>query len=320
MNAIYIYNFYTEEQPTYYQCKGHVNKVRCIDWWENDMGFTSCGLDGNVYFYDLIFQKESGQRLSEKDFNQKSVFLTSVVNISGKPFEMFAVGNDKKIWHSKEPKNGFETGISLSQISLTTNQKALIGGVGEDGKPGSIHIYQLPQLTKVSEIQGHSKPIERMRLSFDNNYLMTGGQDGLLIIHDIKDRDPRGAKAREGVGLPFSEEILVNKQDIESFISEKEQLEGDFSNTGGGHGENVALMVEISKKNEEKDKAQERLTADSAAQKSTLTSIAENKRDIENSKEEEIKQFAEKCQAELQLKWEAYSQQMLADAANFQKL
>ena len=79
-------------------------------------------------------------------------------------------------------------------------------------------------------------------------------------------------------------------------------------------------MVEISKKNEEKDKAQERLTSESAAQKSTLQSIAENKRDIENSKEEEIRQFAEKCQAELQLKWEAYSQQMLADAANYQKL
>ena len=79
-------------------------------------------------------------------------------------------------------------------------------------------------------------------------------------------------------------------------------------------------MVEISKKNEEKDTAQERLSTESSAQKSTLQSIAENKRDIENSKEEEIKQFAEKCQAELQLKWEAYSQQMLADAANFQKL
>ena len=69
LNAIYIYNFYTEECPSYFQCKGHVNKVRSIDWWENDMGFTSCGMDGNVYFYDLIFQKETGQRLNEKDFN-----------------------------------------------------------------------------------------------------------------------------------------------------------------------------------------------------------------------------------------------------------
>lgn len=30
------------------------------------------------------------------------------------------------------------------------------------------------------------------------------------------------------MGLPFSEEILIDKQDIENFISEKEQLEGDF--------------------------------------------------------------------------------------------
>ena len=44
-----------------------------------------------------------------------------------------------------------------------------------------------------------------------------------MIIHDIKDRDPRNSKAqREGLGLPFSEEILVDKQDIETFMSEKE--------------------------------------------------------------------------------------------------
>jgi WD40 repeat protein len=58
-NAIWVYNFYTEDCPQYYQCKGHVNKVRCIDWFENDTGFTSCGIDGNVYFYDLIVQKEN---------------------------------------------------------------------------------------------------------------------------------------------------------------------------------------------------------------------------------------------------------------------
>ena len=144
LNAIYVYNFYTEDCPSYYQCKGHVNKVRSIDWWENDMGFTSCGQDGNVYFYDLIYQKEQQQRLNEKDFNQKGIILTSVVNIPGKPFEMYTVGNDKKIWWSKEPKNGFDAGVALSQIALTNNQKALIGGVGEEGRPGAVHIFQTP--------------------------------------------------------------------------------------------------------------------------------------------------------------------------------
>ena len=152
-----------------------MNKVLSIDWWENDMGFTSCGMDGNVYFYDLIYQKEQQQRLNEKDFNQKGVVLKSVVNIPGQPFEMYTVGNDKKIWYSKEPKNGFDASVALSQIALTNNKKALIGGVGEEGKPGSVHIFQLPQLSKINEIQAHSKANERLRLSYDNNYLFTGG-------------------------------------------------------------------------------------------------------------------------------------------------
>ncbi len=91
-----------------------MNKVRSIDWWENDMGFTSCGLDGNVYFYDLIYQKDFGQRLSEKDFNQKGVLLTSVVNVPGKPFEVLTVGSDKKIWYTKTPKEPIDVGIVLS--------------------------------------------------------------------------------------------------------------------------------------------------------------------------------------------------------------
>jgi hypothetical protein len=66
-----VFNFYTGESPAHYQCKGHVGKVRSIDWFEDDMGFTSCGTDGNVYYYDLIVQKDTGQRLTERDFNVK---------------------------------------------------------------------------------------------------------------------------------------------------------------------------------------------------------------------------------------------------------
>jgi WD40 repeat protein len=66
---VYIYNFYTGENPSNLQCKGHQSKVRGIDWFEDDMGFTSCALDGNVYFYDLQQQKESNQRNQDKDFN-----------------------------------------------------------------------------------------------------------------------------------------------------------------------------------------------------------------------------------------------------------
>jgi len=33
----------------------------------------------------------------------------------------------------------------------------------------------VPQLGKINEVQAHSKPIERMKISYDNNFLFTGG-------------------------------------------------------------------------------------------------------------------------------------------------
>jgi WD40 repeat protein len=67
--VIQIHNFFTGEVPfpTYF-CKAHQQKVRSIDWWEDDMGFTSCGQDGMVFFFDLIIQKETGNRMAEKEY------------------------------------------------------------------------------------------------------------------------------------------------------------------------------------------------------------------------------------------------------------
>jgi len=49
----YIYNFYTLECPPYFQCKGHIGKIGCIDWFEDDSGFTDSCDKGYVFFYDL---------------------------------------------------------------------------------------------------------------------------------------------------------------------------------------------------------------------------------------------------------------------------
>lgn len=93
----------------------------------------------------------------------------------------------------------------------------MFAGVGEPSKPGSVLIYKVSddskgnaKIDKINEIQAHSKPIERMRMSFDNHHLFTAGKDGCLIIHDVKDRDPKG-KTRERDCLPFSDEILTEK-------------------------------------------------------------------------------------------------------------
>ena len=57
-NFINVYNFYTGEMHHNMQIKGHNGKIRCIDWWDDDMGFTSCAQDGTCYFFDLIKYRE----------------------------------------------------------------------------------------------------------------------------------------------------------------------------------------------------------------------------------------------------------------------
>lgn len=72
-------------------------------------------------------------------------------------------------------------------------------------------------MDKIGEVQAHRTAIERMRLSYDNTHLFTTGKDCCLIIHDVKDRDPKG-KGRDRDGLQFSDEILTEKQEIDQYV------------------------------------------------------------------------------------------------------
>jgi hypothetical protein len=45
-------------------------------------------------------------------------------------------------------------------------------------------------------------------------WLFTAGTDGCLIIWEIKDKEARLARGKD-LGLPFSEELLLTRQDEE---------------------------------------------------------------------------------------------------------
>jgi cilia- and flagella-associated protein 57 len=73
------------------------------------------------------------------------------------------------------------------------------------------------KLDKINEIQAHSNKIERMRLSFDNTRLFTVGKDGCLIIHEVKERDTKSKGVADKRGLEFSDEILTEKTEIDTY-------------------------------------------------------------------------------------------------------
>ena len=62
------------------------------------------------------------------------------------------------------------------------NQKLLIAGTAEAEKPGKLRAYSFPINGDYIDIELHSSPVERMRMSFDDCFIFSAGHDGSLAI------------------------------------------------------------------------------------------------------------------------------------------
>lgn len=104
---------------------GHVQKIKCIDWFENDLGFSTCCLGGSIYFYVMYqYEKSSnaqaiGARKTENDYNKKEVKFTCVANVPGKEYEVLAVGSDRMITSNVPLKKGRQGGVDEQDALLS---------------------------------------------------------------------------------------------------------------------------------------------------------------------------------------------------------
>ena len=102
-----------------------------------------------------------------------------------------------------------------------------------------------------------------MRLSADNHWLFTAGNDGCLIIHEIKDRDTKGlqqSRAREiGSTMAFSEEVLTEKIEMEDYIARKDQLNNELVGARDSQHSGVNEKVGANEYEEKIQKLQEEL-------------------------------------------------------------
>ena len=56
-----------------------------------------------------------------------------------------------------------------------------------------------------------------MKITYDDQYLVTVSEDGCVMIWKIQDKEGRGLKRDKEVG--FAEEILITKSDLEEKVS-----------------------------------------------------------------------------------------------------
>ena len=79
----------------------------------------------------------------------------------------------------------------------------------------------------IGEVQAHGAPIQRMRLSHHNDWLFTAGKDCCIMIHEVKDRDPRSGFSRlqqRDPALMYGDEILTEKSEMDDIHTERDRL------------------------------------------------------------------------------------------------
>ena len=55
-----------------------------------------------------------------------------------------------------------------------------------------------------------------MRITFDDQYLVTVSEDASLFIHKISDKEGRGKRDRD---VPYAEEVLITRSDLEEKVT-----------------------------------------------------------------------------------------------------
>ena len=331
-NYIKVFNFYTGENPPNMEYKNHSGKVRSIYWSEDDSSFVSAGNDGTIFEWKLY--SVSGV-LHPQEYHHKGVFYTSVIFTSeiaddhkrDKSREeelrkIYAVGNDRllKVLPPSEDFPPKETDGVVGQIAISRSGKLLFAGYNDSKKTGAVRCYKMPAFTGEDiEYQGHSKGIERIRVSFDDSFLFTVSQDGSLIIWDIKDRDVRTARRDKDLSsMPFSEEILITANDTEELHQMIENLR--TSNRDMITNNKMQYEMNIQDREDLIDKLREQLTNDAQQDKNKYDSLAESKREIEQQYEEKMRNLKDKYDNEKQEIETKQQQNFMIEVGRYQEL
>ncbi|RHY57558.1 hypothetical protein DYB34_009382 [Aphanomyces astaci] len=192
----------------------------------------------------------------------------------------------------------------------------LFAGATEADKLGTVRSYKFPLTGEFTEFQCLNGPITRMRISFDDLYLLVCGEDGVVCIFEIRDKEGR-ARAKDGrENTVFAEEILVTKSDLE----EKNTLMIELKNKVDEltlHNE-YQLRLKDMNYNEYLKELTEKFTHEIEQEKNKYEVLREDKNDIEMEYEERVKQIEEKHQQQMQEIEADYQQKIMKEVEKYQ--
>lgn len=285
--------------------------MNCVYWYDDDSGYVTCGADGQVF---SIRQKS----IIEDQFHDKGTDFQSVIRVP-ELHNLYVVGGSKLIEvKDRKEVEKIDVGRALSQVVLSNTGKALFVSTAGEETPGAVLLFRFP-FEKTMEVQAHSKRITRMKLSNNGQQLFTVGEDGHLVIYDVKDRDiegKRGGYDLEQSRYEISDEILTGEQQIEELHSKKNTLINEnqqLQEQDGG----VKDMISLKKKDEELQKIREDSNANKVNDSTKYEALNSDKQNKTSLFDGQIKSQELKYAAKKEAQKNQYSKNMLEDSTKY---
>ena len=212
-NSIIIFNCHTGERVA--DLRGHNSKVRSLQW--NDTGsLLSCGQDGAVYLWDI----EGNKRLGE--YVLKGTVFTSAA-FQGE--SVFVSGNDRSLRELAMPDlapfKSQDSGILLSNLALVAARSVLFSGSADHARPGYVRAYAYPTTGDFDDYPCGGSHVTKLRVTHDEGFLITGDDQGILCVFELRDRNDRFQRAAPtappdlSTREEWSDEILVARAELE---------------------------------------------------------------------------------------------------------
>jgi hypothetical protein len=214
-NVVHAFNFYTGECPSNFIFKGQETNITSLYWMADDMGFFSSNWNG------MIDKCILNTGACEIVYSLKGTKITSVLEVIEKDKTLFAATSDRQIrsFKNRALTAIIDAGTTLGNLVITKTQEYLIAGIEEKQRPGSLRVYKYPLNGDFVEVEAHSAEVKKIRISYNNRYLFSVGEDGTLFMFEIR----RSAKA-EDIRIVYSNDILYSRRELENKVKEIERL------------------------------------------------------------------------------------------------
>ncbi|XP_046388755.1 cilia- and flagella-associated protein 57 isoform X2 [Ischnura elegans] len=212
---INVYSTLTFEQLLTF--KGHKKRVVSLSWSRSDYQLVSCGIQGNVYEWDLPLKKRTAETVSST-----KPFTCAV--ISPGATSTFASGLDGRICElaqSKVMQTFTFADRKLNMVMLSHSDK-MIFVTDSDGTLITLSLPLTPS-NEWTSLDMHNQLIVKMKISFDDRWIITASEDGSICIWKVDTSKVTGM-IKLSADIIESKDVLIGKEDLQNKVELIQEL------------------------------------------------------------------------------------------------